>query len=120
MQAEAIAIAGQAQRADRALKRDSCGTDSPQYGSDSEVTPGLAVSQAKRRAPSSPYRRLERLDGRHPFKSGGSDCYVDYRARRRHDAEVAYLNFGLAREMGVIPADHPDRLTPALRRALLD
>jgi hypothetical protein len=45
---------------------------------------------------------------------------VPYRARRRHDTRVAYLNFALAREMGLLAPDHPDRLTPALRRALLD
>jgi uncharacterized protein YdiU (UPF0061 family) len=80
----------------------------------------LAISTSKRKPGTSPYARFQRLDGRHPFKQGGADCLVDYRARRRHDAEVAYLNFGLAREMGLIPADHPDRLTAGLRRAVLD
>jgi len=46
--------------------------------------------------------------------------HVDYRARRRRDSDVAWFNFDLAREMGLIPASHPDRLTPGLRRALLD
>jgi hypothetical protein len=46
--------------------------------------------------------------------------HVDYRARRRRDSDVAWFNFDLARDMGLIPVGHPDRLTPALRRALLD
>ncbi len=45
---------------------------------------------------------------------------MSYPARRRRDSEVAYFNFDLAREIGLIPARHPDRLTPGLRRALLD
>ncbi len=82
--------------------------------------PPLPVSTSKRRARAPAYPRFQLLDGRHPLKRDGSDCLVDYPARRRRDAEVAYLNFGLAREMGLIPADHPDRLTAALRKALLE
>jgi uncharacterized protein YdiU (UPF0061 family) len=77
----------------------------------------------RRRAQTSgpdPYRRLSRIDGRHPFKQAAPEAYVDYRARRLRDSEVAYFNFGLAREMGLIPAGHPDRLTAALRRTLLE
>ncbi len=66
-----------------------------------------------------PYRRFARLDGSHPLRRAVPRGFVDYRARRI-PGEVVYFNFELAREMGLIPADHPDRLVPALRRAILD
>jgi hypothetical protein len=45
---------------------------------------------------------------------------VTYPARRRRDSQIAYFNFELAREVGLLRADHPDRLDAELRRALLD
>jgi len=46
--------------------------------------------------------------------------YVDYPVRTRRQGRVFYFNFELAREMGLLPGDHPDRLTPALAHAVLD
>jgi len=65
------------------------------------------------------YRAFARIDGSHPYRSvpGG---HVDYRARRRHDGEVAFFNYALAREMGLIAKSHPDAMTRGLRRAILD
>ena len=45
---------------------------------------------------------------------------MPYPARRRSDARVAYFNFALAREIGLLPPGHADRLTAPLRDALLD
>jgi uncharacterized protein YdiU (UPF0061 family) len=45
---------------------------------------------------------------------------VSYPARRRRDGEIAFFNFRLAREVGLLPVDHPDAMTQALRRTLLD
>jgi hypothetical protein len=67
-----------------------------------------------------PYAAFARIDGRHPFREAVPGGHVDYRARRRRDGEVAYFNYGLAREMGLIPADHPDTMARALRAAILD
>jgi len=66
------------------------------------------------------HRRLRRIDGSHPFKRRVPGGHVDYPARRVRGCEVVYVNFDLARTMGLIPPDHPDRLTPALERAVLD
>jgi len=66
------------------------------------------------------YAAFARIDGRHPYRDAVPDGHVDYRARRRKDGEVAFFNYGLAREMGLIPGHHPDAMTPALRRAILD
>lgn len=67
-----------------------------------------------------PYAAFERIDGRHPLRAAVPGGYVDYRARRVRGSRVLYFNFDLAREMGLIPRDHPDRLDAALRRAILD
>jgi hypothetical protein len=64
------------------------------------------------------YRAFARIDGRHPYREAVPGGSVDYRARRRRNGKVAYFNFALAREMGLIPAGHPDRVTPGLARAV--
>lgn len=66
------------------------------------------------------YASLARLDGRHPLRDRVPSAVVGYPARRRHDGEIAFFNFGLAREIGLLPPDHPDELTPELRRQLLE
>ena len=66
------------------------------------------------------YAALAALDGRHPLRDRVPGAVVSYPARRRRDGEIAYFNFRLAREFGLLPADHPDVLTPDLRRTLLD
>jgi hypothetical protein len=66
------------------------------------------------------YRAFERIDGSHPMREAGGDCFVDYRVRTRHGGKVAAFNFTLAREMGLISKGHPDQLTPELERAILE
>jgi len=67
-----------------------------------------------------PYRAFARIDGRHPYRDAVVGGSVDYAARRRHDGRVAFFNYALAREMGLIPVAHPDRMTPGLARAVTD
>ncbi len=64
------------------------------------------------------YARFREVDGQHAFKQAVPHAYVDYPARRRHDGQVAYFNFELAKEMGLIPLDHPERLNAELRKAI--
>ena len=66
------------------------------------------------------YEAFEKLDGTHPWRDACPDGYVDYGARVRSGGKVAYFNFDLAREMGLIPANHADRVTPALEKAILE
>ena len=66
------------------------------------------------------YSRLRSIDGRHPLKNAVPGAVVRYPAKRRRDSEIAFFNFNLAREIGLLPARHPDELDPALRRVLLD
>lgn len=79
----------------------------------------LRRGQGRARA-GSRYPRLTAIDGRHPLREAAPSAVVPYPARRRRDSRVAYFNFGLAREIGAIPGDHPDRMTKALERTLLD
>ena len=66
------------------------------------------------------YAAFRRLDGSHPYKEAVPGGFVDYAARRRRDGEVAFFNFDLAIEMGLIPSRHPHRLNQELRRAILE
>jgi uncharacterized protein YdiU (UPF0061 family) len=65
------------------------------------------------------YDRFRRLDGNHPLKQAVPEGYVDYPVRSRSDGKVFYFNFGLARDMGLIPRGHPDELTRGLSQAIL-
>lgn len=66
------------------------------------------------------YANVRKIDGRHPLAASAPSAVIHYPARRRRDSRVAYFNFELAREIGMLPSDHPDRLTSALRNALLE
>lgn len=78
-----------------------------------------SVRSAPRSRPEA-YSAFDQIDGRHPWQSAVPDGFVPYPVRRLERGKVVYFNFSLAREMGLLPADHPDQLTPALTRKLLD
>jgi uncharacterized protein YdiU (UPF0061 family) len=65
------------------------------------------------------YEALEALNGQHPWRDVSGHGYVDYRARRRDGGRVVYFNFELAREMGILPANHARRMNARLERAIL-
>lgn len=67
----------------------------------------------------SPYKAITKIDGRHPFKDQVPGAYVDYPARIRPGGKVVYFNFGLAKEMGLIPWNHPQALNDDLTEILL-
>jgi len=66
------------------------------------------------------YKKFSKLDGAHPFKKVVPGGFVDYPARTRKGGKVRYFNFGLAKEMGLIPKDHPMELTDELEQEILD
>ncbi|MFI5217582.1 MAG: hypothetical protein ACHQ3O_13665 [Candidatus Limnocylindria bacterium] len=80
----------------------------------------MARSRRDRVARPARYPRFQRLDGRHPLQRRAPHATVCYRARRRRDGEVAYFNFALAKEMGLVPEGHAERLNAALSRAILE
>lgn len=65
------------------------------------------------------YSKFNEINGEHPFKKNVPEAVVEYKVRTRHGGEVAFFNFDLAREIGLIPEDHPDELTKDLREQIL-
>jgi hypothetical protein len=71
-------------------------------------------------APSQPYALFSKIDGSHSFKDAVPGGFVDYEARKRHGGKIAFFNFDLAKEMGLIPREHPHRLNADLTETLLE
>ena len=66
------------------------------------------------------YEKFKELDGTHPWRNVSPDGYIDYRARYRPQGRVLFFNFPLAKEMGLIPEDHPSTINKDLEQAILD
>ncbi len=66
------------------------------------------------------YSSFDQLNGMHPWMDAVTDGYVSYRVRELNTGNVAYFNFVLAKEMGLIPADHPSHMTPELHEKLVE
>lgn len=65
------------------------------------------------------YAKFRKIDGSHPWRDVSPEGYVDYLVRYREGGRVLYFNFDLAREMGLIPSDHPRRMNARLERSIL-
>ncbi len=59
------------------------------------------------------------IDGSHPWQSTVPEGYVLYPVRTLNRGNIAYFNFPLAKEMGLIPEDHPHRLNAHLVKTIL-
>src|SRR6185437_9001231 len=66
------------------------------------------------------YSRFSEINGNHSLKTAVPNGYVDYQVRKRDGGKVAFFNFDLAREMGLISSDHPDRMNNELSEQLLE
>lgn len=66
-----------------------------------------------------PYPLFDHLNGSHPWQSAVPEGFVAYPVRKLHRAKVLYFNYNLAKEIGLIPMNHPNRLTPHLQRKIL-
>jgi hypothetical protein len=66
------------------------------------------------------YVAFEQLDGSHPWMDVIPDGHVPYRVRELRTGEVAYFNFALAKEMGLIEPDHPHTMTEGLHAKLIE
>lgn len=65
------------------------------------------------------YEKFDKINGEHPWRDVSPEGYVDYPVRYRKGGKVLYFNFNLAREMGLIPRNHPDSLNSKLEDAIL-
>ena len=77
-----------------------------------------AAAQAPARR--GPYDRFDLLDGSHPWREAAPEGFVDYRAFYRPGGRVVWFNFPLAREMGLVPEDHPARMNVRLESRILE
>lgn len=68
----------------------------------------------------SPYTKFREIDGSHPLKKSVPEAVVEYQVRTRHGGQVAFFNFDLAREIGLIPENHPNELTRDLKEEILN
>src|SRR5262245_31659864 len=66
------------------------------------------------------YEKFKELNGNHPWREVSSDGYIDYQARYRPRGRVLYFNFPLARELQLIPQNHPVTVTKELERTILE
>lgn len=65
------------------------------------------------------YAKFREIDGSHPFKTQVPEAVVEYQVRTRHGGQVAFFNFEMAIELGLIPENHPHELTPELKEEIL-
>ena len=66
------------------------------------------------------YEKFKELDGTHPWRNVSPDGFIDYRARYRPQGRVLFFNFPLAKEMGLIPDEHPSSINKDLEQTILD
>lgn len=70
--------------------------------------------------PEGPYGGFQQINGHHPWKFAVPNGFVEYEARILRGSKVAYFNFTLAKEMGLIAKDHPAQLTAELEKTLVE
>lgn len=66
------------------------------------------------------YSKFDQVCGDHPLKESVPDSFIEYNVRKRHGGKVAFFNFELAREMGLLPEGHPDKITQELEHKILE
>ena len=66
------------------------------------------------------YDHFDKINGQHPWQKSVPEGYILYYARKRHHGKVIYFNFELAKEMGLVPKDHPEIISAELETKLLD
>ncbi|MCM2281195.1 MAG: hypothetical protein NDI61_05040 [Bdellovibrionaceae bacterium] len=81
------------------------------------LEPPARVKTPARNKPQA-YSAFEAIDGRHPWQESVPEGCVLYPVRALKRGEVAYFNYFLAKEMGLLPDDHPHTMTAALARTL--
>ena len=66
------------------------------------------------------YTAFDQLNGQHPWMEAVKDGFVGYRVRQLNAGKIAYFNFALAKEMGLISGDHSHKMTAALEEKLIE
>ncbi len=79
-----------------------------------------ALTKKKSSQQESFYEAFAQINGDHPLKRRVPFSYVEYQARRREHGQVVFFNFRLAKEMGLIPVDHPNSMSKELEKTILN
>jgi uncharacterized protein YdiU (UPF0061 family) len=66
------------------------------------------------------YKEFAKINGQHPWQKILPEACVLYPVRNLNNGQVIYFNFALAKEMGLIPKNHPHELNKALEKTILD
>jgi uncharacterized protein YdiU (UPF0061 family) len=77
--------------------------------------PALQGKQDPRR-----YGRFRLINGNHDFQKAVTNGAVEYAVRLRQGGKLAYFNYDLAKEMGLISGDHPKKMNHTLAQTVLD
>jgi hypothetical protein len=64
--------------------------------------------------------RIRKIDGSHPLKYAVPEACIEYPVRIRKGGKIAFFNYTLAKEMGLIPPDYPEVMDPLLEKTLLE
>lgn len=81
---------------------------------------GTARRSQSRTSPQGDYSPFDQLDGTHPLQTAVPESCVMYDVRILPGGKVSYLNWDLAKEMGLLPQDHSQRLNRTLEDKLLE
>lgn len=86
----------------------------------SKIRAALKQTSQTRQALDGNYSGFDQLDGTHPWQTAVPEGCVLYDARLLPGGKVAYFNWDLAKEMGLLPEHHPHRLNRPLEDKLLE
>jgi len=83
------------------------------------TTPTRAPARQGKQAPRR-YDRFSLINGNHDFQKAVPEGSVGYSVRLRKGGKLSYFNYGLAKEMGLISGDHPQKMNQKLSQTVLD
>jgi hypothetical protein len=66
------------------------------------------------------YSTFSKLCGDHPFKENVPGGRVEYQVRHKKGGKIAFFNFDLAKQLGLIPPNHPQELNDELENKILE
>jgi hypothetical protein len=66
------------------------------------------------------YTSFDDIDGTHPWQNKVPEGCVLYPVRKLSRGQVLWFNFHLAKDMGLLPVDHPHKMTPELDKKIIE
>jgi hypothetical protein len=66
------------------------------------------------------YSQFEKINGTHPLQEQLPEGMLLYPVRKLEKGRVTYFNFDLARDMGLLSKNHPNKMNPNLEKIILN